>query len=156
MKKMWGEFKEFINKGNAMDLAVGVVIGGAFTAIVNSIVNDLIKPLLGIITGGVDFSELKIIIGDPTVENPAAFTYGNFIMAVISFILIALVVFFLVKGINKLRDAGKKKEEPAPEGPKEEPPTCPFCLEEVKEGATRCPHCGGAFEKPAEKKIIEA
>ena len=155
MKKLWGEFKEFINKGNAMDLAVGVVIGGAFTAIVNSIVNDLIKPLLGLITGGVDFSELKIIIGDPAAENPAAFTYGNFIMAVISFILIAIVVFLLVKGINKMRDAGKKKEEPAPEGPKEEPPICPFCLEEVKEGATRCPHCGGVFDKPAEKKIIE-
>ena len=153
MSKLWGEFKEFINKGNAMDLAVGVVIGGAFTAIVNSIVNDLIKPLLSLITGGVDFSALKIPLGEG--EDAAAFTYGNFIMAVISFILIAIVVFFIVKGINKMREAGKK-EEPVEEGPKEEPPVCPFCLEEVKEGATRCPHCGGAFDKPAEKKIIEA
>ena len=153
MKKLWGEFKEFINKGNAMDLAVGVVIGGAFTAIVNSIVNDLIKPLLSLLTGGIDFAELKIPLGEG--EDAAAFTYGNFIMAVISFILIAIVVFLLVKGINSMRNVGKKKEEPAPEGPKEEPPTCPFCLEEVKEGATRCPHCGGAFDKPAEKKVIE-
>ena len=153
MKKMWGEFKDFINKGNAMDLAVGVVIGGAFTAIVTSIVNDLIKPLLSLITGGIDFSALKIPLGEG--EDAAAFTYGNFIMAVISFILIALVVFFIVKGINKMRDAGKKKEKPAPEGPKEIPPTCPFCLEEVKEGATSCPHCGGEFEKPAAKTIVE-
>ena len=147
------EFKEFINKGNAMDLAVGVVIGGAFTAIVTSIVNDLIMPLISLVTGGIDFTEMKIPLGSG--EDAAAFTYGNFISAVISFILIALVVFWLVKGINKIRNAGKK-EEPVEEGPKEEPPTCPHCLEEVKEGATRCPHCGGVFDKPAKKKIIEA
>ena len=75
MKKMWGEFKDFINKGNAMDLAVGVVIGGAFTAIVTSIVNDLIKPLLSLITGGIDFSALKIPLGEG--EDAAAFTYGT-------------------------------------------------------------------------------
>ena len=152
MKKFMGEFKEFINKGNAMDLAVGVVIGGAFTAIVNSIVNDLIKPLISLLTGGLDFSTLKIPLGEG--EDAAAFTYGNFIMAVISFILIAFVVFLLVKGINKMRNAGKK-EEPVEEGPKELPPTCPHCLEEVKEGATRCPHCGGEFAEPAKKTIVE-
>ena len=152
VKKFAKEFKEFINKGNAMDLAVGVVIGGAFTAIVTSIVNDLIMPLISLVTGGVDFSEMKIPLGSG--EDAAAFTYGNFIAAVISFILIALVVFWLVKGINKIREAGKK-EEAADEGPKEEPPTCPHCLEEVKEGATRCPHCGGEFDEPAKKKIIE-
>ena len=146
------EFKEFINKGNAMDLAVGVVIGGAFTAIVTSIVNDLIMPLISLVTGGIDFTEMKIPLGSG--EDAAAFTYGNFISAVISFILIALVVFWLVKGINKMRSVGKK-EEAADEGPKEEPPTCPHCLEEVKEGATRCPHCGGVFDEPAKKKIIE-
>ena len=94
-----------------------------------------------------------VVLND--AKDAAAFTYGNFIMAVISFILIAIVVFLIVKGINKTRELGKKKEEPAPEGPKEIPPTCPFCLEEVKEGATRCPHCGGVFEEPAVKTIEE-
>ncbi len=151
MSKFGKEFKEFINKGSALDLAVGVVIGGAFTAIVNSIVNDLIMPLISLVTGGVDFSAMKIPLGEG--EDAAAFTYGNFISAVISFLLIALVVFFLVKGINKIRNAGKKEE--VKEEPKEKAPTCPFCLEEVKEGATRCPHCAGAFEEPAKKTLIE-
>lgn len=120
------EFKEFIEQGNAMDMAVGVVTGGAFGAIVNSIVNDLISPIIGMATGGIDFSTLAVTVGD------AKLTYGNFIMAVINFLIISLVIFTMVRSINKLR----KQEEEAPA------PTCPHCLETVNEGATKCSHCG--------------
>ena len=104
MKNFMKEFKEFAMRGNVMDMAVGVVIGGAFTAIVNSLVGDIITPLIGIITGGVDFTGLAVTVGDANI------TYGNFIQAIINFLLIALVVFTLIKSMNKM-----KKEEPAPE-----------------------------------------
>lgn len=93
---MLKEFKEFIAKGNALQMAVGIVIGSSFTAIVNSIVNDLIMPLVGIISGGVDFSRLAITVGEAT------FAYGNFIQAVINFLIIAFVLFIIVKAFNKL------------------------------------------------------
>ena len=123
------EFKEFIQQGNAMDMAVGVIIGGAFGAIVNSLVNDLITPIIGMATGGVDFSSLAVTVGS------ANLTYGNFIMAVLNFLIISFVIFTMVKAMNSLRKEEAVEEAPAP--------TCPHCLEEVKEGATRCPHCGG-------------
>ena len=104
MKNFMKEFKEFAMKGNVMDMAIGVVIGGAFTAIVTSLVGDIITPLIGIITGGVDFTGLAVTVGDANI------TYGNFIQAIINFLLIALVVFTLIKSMNKM-----KKEEPAPE-----------------------------------------
>ena len=104
MKNFMKEFKEFAMRGNVMDMAVGVVIGGAFTAIVNSLVGDIITPLIGIITGGVDFTGLAVTVGDANI------TYGNFIQAVINFLLIALVIFIMIKSMNKM-----KKEEPAPE-----------------------------------------
>ena len=104
MKNFMKEFKEFAMRGNVMDMAVGVVIGGAFTAIVNSLVGDIITPLIGIITGGVDFTGLAVTVGDANI------TYGNFIQAIINFLLIALVVFTLIKSMNKM-----KKAEPAPE-----------------------------------------
>lgn len=110
MKKFIEEFKEFISKGNVLDLAIGVVIGGAFTAIVNSLVNDVIMPVVGIILGGVDFSGLSLQIGD------ASLTYGNFIQAVINFLLVALVLFTIVKAANKF----KKQVEEAPAEPTEE------------------------------------
>ena len=110
MKKFIEEFKEFISKGNVLDLAIGVVIGGAFTAIVNSLVNDVIMPIVGIILGGVDFSGLSLQIGD------ASLTYGNFIQAVINFLLVALVLFTIVKAANKF----KKQAEEAPAEPTEE------------------------------------
>ena len=91
MKKFFSEFKEFINRGNVMDLAVAVVIGAAFTAIVNSVVSDLIMPLISLVTGGVNFSDMKISLGSG--PDAAAFTYGNFINAVIQFVIIAFVVF---------------------------------------------------------------
>ena len=144
MKNLLSEFKDFINKGNVMDLAVAVVIGGAFTAIVNSIVNDIIMPLISLCTGGIDFTEMKIPFGSG--EGAAAFTYGNLISALLQFIIIAIVVFLIVKAINTAR---KKMEKPAEAEPEVAAPTCPFCLEEVKEGATRCPHCAGEFAEPA-------
>jgi large conductance mechanosensitive channel len=141
------EFREFISRGNVLDLAVAVVIGGAFTSIVNSVVSDLIMPLISLCTGGIDFSQMKISIG--AGANAAAFTYGNFINAVIQFLIIAFVVFLIVKGVNRAKDAAESLTTQVTE----EAPTCPFCLEEVKPGATRCPHCAAAFDKPAETKV---
>ena len=129
------EFKEFIAQGNVMDMAVGIIIGGAFTGIVNALVEDIINPLITTLTGGgTDMAGSLVVAG---------MDFGAFISAIINFILIALVVFWLIKGINKMR---RKSEEAEPEVAA---PTCPFCKEEVKEGATRCPHCGEAFEAPA-------
>lgn len=135
MKKFFEEFKEFISKGNVMDLAVAVVIGAAFTAIVTSVVNDLIMPIVSLVTGGVDFSEMKIVIG--TGADPASITYGNLISAIIQFLIIALVVFLIVKALNKAQSmAARNKAVEEKLAPK-----CPYCLQDVEEGATRCPHC---------------
>ncbi len=109
---MLKEFRAFIAKGNVMDMAVGIILGAAFTAIVTSMVDDLINPLLGIFIGGIDFSGLSFGVGD------AQFMYGNFINAVIKFLVVAWVVFLLVKSVNKMRDAAAKKEAPAPAAPK--------------------------------------
>ena len=103
------EFREFIMRGNVMDLAVAVIIGGAFTAIINSLVNDIIMPLIGIILGGVDFTSLSITVGNAVV------TYGNFIQAFINFLLIALVLFLLIRAMNRM--SRKKVEAPAPPAP---------------------------------------
>lgn len=110
MKSFMKEFKEFISKGNVLDLAVGVVIGGAFTAIVNSLVNDVIMPLVGVILGGVDFTGLSLQVGE------ASIAYGNFIQAIINFLLVALVLFSIIKAANKM----KKAEEAAPAEPSDE------------------------------------
>lgn len=107
MKSFIKEFKEFISRGNVIDLAVAVVIGGAFTAIVNSLVNDIIMPVIGIIIGGVGFESLSVVVGTAEIK------YGMFIQAVINFLLIAFVLFCVIKGINKF----KKKEESKPEEP---------------------------------------
>jgi large conductance mechanosensitive channel len=109
---MLNEFKTFIMRGNVMDMAVGIIMGAAFTAIVTSLVDDLVNPLLGLIIGGVDFSALSVGVMD------AQFMYGNFINAVIKFVMIAWVVFLLVKGLNKMKDMAVKPEAPAPEAPK--------------------------------------
>ncbi|THD83526.1 large conductance mechanosensitive channel protein MscL [Aliigemmobacter aestuarii] len=112
---MLNEFKAFIAKGNVMDMAVGIILGAAFTAIVTSLVDDMINPLIGLVIGGIDFGGLKVMVGE------AAFNYGNFINAVIKFLIVAWVVFLLVKGVNRLKDAAIKKEEApaAPAGPTE-------------------------------------
>ena len=108
------EFKEFITRGNVMDMAVGIIIGGAFTAIVTSLVNDLLMPVIGALFGGIDFSTLKYVIraaDESAGIEEAAIKYGSFIQAIVNFLLIALVIFFIVKAMNKFR---RKKEEPAP------------------------------------------
>lgn len=138
MKAFIKEFKEFISRGNVMDMAVGVIIGGAFTAIVNSLVNDVVMPLLSLLTGGFDFSALCIVLGEG--EDAATLNYGAFISAVINFILIALVIFFVIKAINKF--SRKKKAEP--EAATTE---CPFCKEKIALEASRCPHCTSELMK---------
>ena len=118
---MFKEFKDFIARGNVVDLAVGIIIGAAFTAIVSSLVADLINPIIGVITGGIDFSNLFINLGDGDYTSLAAardagapvFAYGSFITACINFLIIAWVVFLIVKGVNKLKDSVARKEEAA-------------------------------------------
>lgn len=147
------EFKKFALRGNVIDLAVGVIIGGAFQKIVTSVINDLIMPFVGLFTGGTNFTDkftvLKYPVGmeDETYLTLTAakeagatvFAYGAFITAVIDFIIMAIIIFLLIKGINKLSESGKKKAEEAPAAPTTK--KCPFCLSEISIEATRCAHC---------------
>ncbi|MBQ6036093.1 MAG: large conductance mechanosensitive channel protein MscL [Lachnospiraceae bacterium] len=145
MKKFWKEFKEFAVKGNMIDLAVGVIIGGAFTGLVNGFMTNIVNPLIGLLTGGVDLDNLwKIPVG-PVLEDgtQATVNIGAFISVIINFLILALVIFLIVKAVNKVRAAEQKRKE-AKEGKKEEAPTtkiCPFCKTEIPIDATRCPHC---------------
>ena len=126
-KGIVSEFKEFITRGNVMDMAVGIIIGGAFTAIVQSLVNDLLMPVIGALFGGIDFTTLKYVVraaDEAAGIEEAAIKYGSFIQAIVNFLLIAIVIFLLVKGLNKMR---RKKEEPAPA-----PAPAPEPSEEVK------------------------
>ena len=134
MKKFLEEFKAFALKGNVMDLAVGVIIGGAFQAIVTSLVGDIITQIIGIFAS-TDFSNLIATINGSEVK------YGAFITAIINFIIMAFIIFCIVKGLNKL--AERKKKEEANE-PTEK--TCPFCQSTISIKATRCPHCTSALE----------
>ena len=136
--KIWKEFKEFAFKGNVVDMAVGVMIGSAFTGIVTSVVNDLFTPILSLITKGVNFASMGIKLGEG--EEAAVFAYGNFIQTVINFFLVAICIFALVKFINKLK---KPAPAPAPAAPARK---CPFCMSEIDEKATRCPHCTSVLE----------
>ena len=153
MKKLLAEFRAFALRGNVIDLAVGVIIGGAFQKIVTSVVNDLIMPWVGLLTGGVNFVDQFVILKVPEgvdaalIKTQAAaaeagatiFAYGAFITAVIDFLIMAIIIFALVKLINKLNTIGKKEEvaeEPAPTTK-----ICPFCKSEIAIDATRCPHC---------------
>ena len=131
MKSFMKEFKEFISRGNVMDMAVGIIIGGAFTAIVNSLVEDIINPLLGCFVS-MDFSAWKIpLVGD------ASLGVGNFINAIISFLIMAFILFSIIKAMNKAASIGKKEEAPAAPTTK----MCPYCKSEINIEATRCPHC---------------
>ena len=123
---MLKEFKEFISKGNVMDMAVGIIIGGAFTAIVTALVDNIITPILGIITGGVSFAERVITVGSASIQ------YGLFIDAVIKFLLVSWVLFLIIKAINKAKAAVVKEEEPAPEEPEEKPADIAL-LEEIRD-----------------------
>ena len=134
MKSFMKEFKEFAMKGNVMDLAIGIIIGSAFTAIITALVDNIFSPLLGLLIK-VDFNEAAVNVGGVDI------LYGAFLMAIIKFILIAFVLFCMIKAMNKLR-----KE---PEAVEEEPTTkvCPFCKSEIPIEATRCPHCTSQLEE---------
>ncbi len=141
---MWKEFKEFILRGNVMDLAVGIVIGAAFGAIVNSLVKDIIMPPIGLLLGKINFTDLFInLSGTPYSSLAAAqaagaptINYGLFINTIINFIIVALAIFFVVKAVNRLR-------KPAPAAAPAAPTTkeCPHCFTEIPLKATRCPNC---------------
>lgn len=142
---MWKEFKAFIMRGNVLDLAVGVIIGAAFGSITKSLVDDVLMPPLGLVTGGVDFSDQYALLKAGTTPPPYAsvgaakaagavtLNYGLFINAVITFLLVALAVFVLVKAVNKLYNK--------PAEPTDETAPCPYCTMTVSRKATRCPHC---------------
>ena len=145
MKRIWKEFQEFAVKGNAVDLAVGVIIGAAFGAIVNSLVKDVVMPPISVLTGGLDFSNKFLVLraakdGSVAFNTPAdaakagaiTWNYGNFITLVINFLIVAGAVFLLIRAINKLR-------RPAEKEPDEK--SCPACAMKIPIKATRCPHC---------------
>lgn len=141
--KFLEEFKKFILRGNVMDMAVGVIVGGAFTAIVTSLNADILTPILGIF-GGTDFSYLTVKLGSG--ENAPVLTYGNFITAVINFLITALVIFLMLKVINTITDKLSRKQE----AQEEAAPTtkkCPYCMSEIDIQATRCPHCTSVLEE---------
>ena len=140
MKKFFGEFKEFISKGNVMDMAVGIIVGGAFTAIVSALTDNIINPLIGSIFK-MDFSELAVTI------NGAELKYGAFIMAVINFIIIAFVLFLIVKGMNTLRAKAEEKKKKEEEEAAPTTKVCPFCKSEIPIEATRCAHCTSELPK---------
>lgn len=157
MKGFINEFKTFIMRGNVIDLAVGVIIGGAFQAIVNSLVNDVVSPVISLATKGINFADKFVVLTADevtfaTVEAAkeagyATLNYGSFITAVINFIIMATVIFLLVKGINKVSSIGKKKEEEAPAAPTTK--ICPFCKSEISIEAVKCPNC--TSDIPAEE-----
>lgn len=142
---MWKEFKEFAVKGNAIDLAVGVIIGAAFGSIVTSLVKDLLMPPIGLITGGLDFSNMFLILkdapGGAIFATPAeaakagavTWNYGNFITLVINFLIVALCIFLVVRALNRMK---RTKTEAAPVSK-----DCPYCAMTIPIKATRCPHC---------------
>lgn len=145
ISKFIGEFKEFISKGSVLDMAVGVIVGGAFTAIINSLVNDILMPIIGAILIGVNFSDLGFHI--PWGNEPYI-NLGSFVTAIITFLLTALCVFIFVKVVNTIRNLGRKKPEPAAPTTKK----CPYCLSEIDIKATRCPHCTSVIELAEEEE----
>jgi large conductance mechanosensitive channel len=139
MKSVVKEFKEFIMRGNVIDLAVGVIIGGAFQAIVNSLVDDIINPLLSIFLKDIDFSNLTL-----NVLN-AKIGYGSLINAIITFLINGFVIFLIIKAINKASSLTKPNVEEAPAEPTTK--VCPYCHSEIHIDATRCPHCTSELDK---------
>jgi len=128
--EMLKEFKEFVMRGNVLDLAVAVIIGGAFGKIIASLVNDILMPLIGLLLGGVNFSELAFTVGEAVVK------WGAFVQAIVDFLIIAFAIFIIVKAAN----ATKKKEEPVPT-PEPTTKDCPYCFTTIAIKATRCPNC---------------
>ncbi len=148
--KMMKEFKDFAMKGNVIDLAVGVIIGGAFGKIVTSIVNDLIMPVITLITGKIDFANLFLsldgksysTLADAKAAGASTLNYGNFITSVIDFLIIAFCIFIIIKQINRL----KKKSEPVPAAAPTEK-TCPYCQSKINIQAVKCPFCTSQLDK---------
>ena len=158
-KKIIGEFKEFALKGNVIDLTVGIIVGGAFQAIVNSLVKDVFTPLIGLLGGNLDFTNMFVRIGHLPEKfdasklgsisyvrgdlGVAVFAYGSFITAVINFLMMALIIFMIVKGINKLKNISLpgQKAAVAEEVVVITQKTCPYCISVIPIEATRCPHC---------------
>lgn len=145
MRKFFSEFKEFIMRGNVMDLAVAVIIGAAFQAIISSLVNDVISPFIGLFAK-IDFKQWVLEINGVQIQ------YGSFLTALINFIIMALVIFLLIKGINKVMSLGKrfKKDEELLAEP--DTKDCPYCLTEINVKATRCPHCTSQLGETEEEK----
>lgn len=146
MSKITKEFKEFIMRGNVMDMAVGVIVGGAFSSIINSLVNDVLMPVISLATGKVDFTNLFIALDgqsypplDAAKASTSVFAYGSFIQTVIQFLIIAFSIFMVVKGINMLR---RPKPEAAPTTKE-----CPYCKSEIHIDAVKCPHCASELPK---------
>jgi large conductance mechanosensitive channel len=149
---MLREFKEFAMRGNVVDMAVGIIIGGAFGTIVKSLVDDVMMPPIGLLLGGVDFSDMFLTLKEGSVAGPYAtlanaqaagavtLSYGLFINAVISFLIVAFAVFLLIRGINRL----KREEEAPPAAPSEK--ECPYCFSTIAIRATRCGHCTSVLE----------
>lgn len=141
------EFKKFIMRGNVIDLAVGVIIGGAFQTIVNSLVSDIIMPVISLFTGGIDFSNWFIALdgerystlAEAQAAGASVLAFGNFISAVLNFLIMAFVIFCLIKVINSIADKTKKKEEVVEEKPTTK--ICPYCKSDISIEATKCPHC---------------
>lgn len=150
---MLKEFREFIMRGNVLDLAIGIIIGGAFSTIVRSLVDDIIMPPIGHLFGDVDFTDLFIVLGEGEYESLAAaqeagaatINYGLFITNVISFLLIAFAVFLMVRWFNRLR----KALEEEPDTPDPTTKKCPHCFTEININATRCPNCTSQLEETA-------
>ena len=146
MSKILQEFKTFVMRGNVIDMAVGVVVGGAFSNIVNSLVNDIVMPVVSLVTGKINFADMMISLDGNKYASLAAaqeagapvIAYGNFIQIIVQFLLTAFVIFMVIKGINKLH---KPAPEPAPTTK-----ICPFCKSEIHIEAVKCPHC--ASEQP--------
>lgn len=148
---MWKEFKEFAMKGNVVDLAIGVVIGGAFSKIVTSLVNDIIMPVIGSLIGKVDFSNLYInlsgkefnSLSEAQAAGAATINYGLFLNNLINFLIISFSIFIVIRQINRLRDFTTKKEEVEVKVTEKD---CPYCLTKIDIKATRCPNCTSVLE----------
>lgn len=140
---MWKQFRTFVARGNVMDLAVGIVIGAAFTSVVNSFVNDVLMPPIGVVTGGVDFANLFIdlsgegyaTLAEAQEAGAATINYGLFLNSLVSFLIVCFAVFLLLRSYNHLRE----REKSAPAAPTDQ--VCPFCRFSIPIGATRCAHC---------------
>ncbi len=140
MKKFLGEFKKFALKGNMIDLAVGMIVGSAFTSIVGSLVNDIFMPLLSIFTGKINFDSLMIVLGSG--DNAATINYGTFLTQLINFLVVSFVIFLLVRQINKLQRSHEKEESKEPTEKE-----CPYCKTQISIHATRCPHCTSLLDE---------